>query len=348
MTAEVTDEKLAKILREVRHCLEKAEHPTTPPPEAEMCRNRAEALMFKYRLDDAMAVASGTSSNKPVWRTIRLNVADSEFATFYSQLAGTVLVHVGARGCTSWSEEDGRYFSTLDAVGYSSDINYMDMILTAAMIEFGKRLEPKHDPELSDQENAYHMRSAGMERNRIARILWGQWDDINHMKQMTRKVTKLFKQECEKRGENPDALLGRGNSVKTYRTSYAEAFVSEFATRLWRLRQVHAEEEKGLVLVSRKEKVDEAYYARYPQYRPKKDGGTWKDPQADCDKCKRAKSGYCRDHQYLKPSSSWKEPRRNHTAAARGRSAAQLVDIGNTNTGHRTAPSSNPRGAIGG
>jgi hypothetical protein len=349
MTEEISDEKLARTLRQVRAMLERANHPNTPLPEAEMCRTRAESLMFKYRLDEATMVASGTSSNSPTWREMFLVSPDSEFATFYNQLAGTVLVHVGARGVTGWSvdPDTGVMKIKLTACGFSSDLNYMDMILTAAILEFGKRLEPTYEAHKSDAENIYAMRSAGMERNRIARALWGEWDSVNEMKQRTRKVTKIFKEECERRGEDAEALLGRGNSVKTYRTSYAEAFVSEFWNRLYRLRQNHALEEKGLVLMSRKEAVDEAYYLKYPQHRPRSEGGSYADPRANCERCKRAKSGYCRDHQYMKPSTSYKEPKVNRTAQARGRFAAQSVDIGNTNAGRNTTGSAPARGAIG-
>lgn len=313
-----TDEKQEKVLGKVRKLLERADHPATPIAEAESARAMAESLMLKYRLDEAMAVMSGDTSVTPVWRELDLIVADSEFASFYYQLAGVVMNHVSARGRTAWrlDEETGKYWTRLEWVGYSSDLNYGELLLTAAMMEFGKRLEPKYDPSLSDRDNIYNMRSAGMERKRIAMLVYGSWTTENEMKAKNRKVTAEFKKACAERDEDADVLLGRGNNVKTYRRSYAEGFVSTFWSRLNRMRTAQGEESSGLVLRDRSERVQEAFYTKFPQYRPKP-----VNPDAPAPKAVRVRARKVKEQPF------------NSAAYSRGGAAAALVDLGPNATG---------------
>lgn len=347
--SEFTPEKQEEMLGKVRKLLARADHPNTPEAEAESARTMAEGLMLKYRITEATAIASGSVTMTPIWRTVDLVFGNSEFATSYYQLAGTVMSHIGARGVTGWhyDEESGQHVTHLEWVGYSSDLSYGDMLLTAAMIEFGKRLEPKYDPLKTDEENAWILRSAGWERKRIARELFGDWTTENEMKAKNRKVTALIKKHGEKIGEDWQDLLGRGNNIKVYRQSYAEGFVNTLHTRLWRMRTAQGEESGALVLRSRKENVDEAFYSKFPQYRPKKDGGTWKDPQADCEKCKKAKSGYCREHAYLRPSTRYVKKSTHSAGYDRGRTAANMVDLGPGATGRGRMGGSGPAGTLG-
>lgn len=340
------EEKQEKKLRQVRSLLERADHPSTPPAEADSARAMAESLMLKYRLDEAMAVTSGDTSITPVWRKIDLVVADSEFATFYHKLAGIVMQHVGAKGVTGWREnEEGRFVSTLEWVGYPGDLNAGEMLLTACMMEFGKRLEPKYDPSLSDAENAFNLRSAGWERKRIAKELFGDWTTINEMKAKNRKVTRLIREHGAAVGEDADSLLGRGTNIKSYREDYATGFVSTFHVRLIRMRNAAGEEGSGLVLRNKFENVEEAFYVRFPQYRPS--DKPWKDPTEDCPKCKKAKSGYCRDHSFMKPSTAQARGRYvNQTARSRGSMAASMVDLGADATGRGRATASPTRGEL--
>jgi hypothetical protein len=329
--SEFTPEKQDAILAKVRKLLERADHPNTPPGEADSAREMAESLMLKYRISEAVAVSSGEApSIVPQWREVRLFTTDSEFSAFYFNLVGAVAAHIGARHVTKWTQdEDGKAWATLNWVGYATDLSYGDMLLTAAMLEFSKRLEPKYNPGLSDEENAWMLRNAGWERKRIAKVMFGDWTTENEMKAKNRKVTNLIKKHAEKIGEDADHLLGRGVNVKLYRESYAQGFVNTFSSRLFRMRTAAGEEGSGtLVLVSRKENVDEAFYTKFPQYRPKpEDLRPYEDPTKTCEKCKKAKSGYCRDHGYLRPTKG-RVRYANMAGYNRGGAAAASVDLG--------------------
>lgn len=327
--SDYTDEKRDEVLGKVRKLLERADHAGTPEAEADSCRARAEALMLKYRLDEAMAVMKGDSFVTPIWRDIDLVVADSEFASWYYSLAGVVMMHVGAKGVIGFREnEDGTAVTYLNMVGYQSDVNYAEMLLTASMMEFGKRLSPRYDPAMSDEDNIYNLRHAGMERKRIAEVVYGSWDSENEMKAKNRKVTNRFKSACEKRGEDPNVLLGRGNNVKTYRKSYADGFVGTLNNRLSRMRMAKAEDGSGLVLQDRYDRVLEAYYTRFPQYRPTAGSS--------------AGTG-------IKKRKAPKVPNRpmNMSAYSRGGAAAGMVDLGANATGRGRVSDSGDSKSIG-
>jgi hypothetical protein len=196
--------------------------------------------------------------------------------------------------------------------GFESDLRYGAILLQSVRVGFAKSLEPKVDPTLSDQVNVYNLRSAGVERIRIARVM-----GFGETGSATAKVTRLFKAECAARGEDAAALLGRGNNVKTFRKSYAQSFSSTIWDRLARLRQASAEENRALVLVSRLDEVKEMFYTAYPWMRPVPVSNQIGEGS------KGRKIRKQRARKYV-------EQPYNHEAAQRGRAAAKNVDLGRT------------------
>lgn len=316
----VSQAKLDDMLRKVQALLAKADHPNTPVPEAETARNLAEALMTKYRIDETSAAKRGEVPGfKPEWRTFVVCGYGSEFVNVYRSMASSIIHHVGAKAVTKYV--DGNV--VCEAVGYASDLRMAEVLYTSAMLAFQQRLEPKYDPTQSEQVNAYRMRSAGMEGWRIAEAIYGRTD-----KALRPKVRAMFKAEAVLRGEDPSVLLGKGNSVKLFRESYAKGFEQEIWSRLYRMRSARGAEATGLVLASREEDVKEAFYEKYPHYRPAPAGTkAIGNEQSECAKCKAAKSGYCRDHSYLKPR-AYNAPRVNDAAFRRGVDAAAAADLG--------------------
>lgn len=326
------------ILDKVRKLLALADHPNTSDIESDIFRQKADALMFKYRIEEATLIASGRLSgekNMPNWRTMEIADYTSEFASYYQSMARTIALHVGARA--KFDYIDGML--VVNMCGYLADLMYAEVLTTSCILEFSKRMEPKVDPSLSNAENAYTLRAGGWERKRIAKVLFGDWETENEMKAKNRKVTALIKAHAAAIGEDPDELLGRGNNIAKYRLSYSHGFVDQISLRLMRMRQAHGEGGTGLVLADRSERINEAFYEKYPSMRPTE------SVQFKCDKCKAAKSGYCREHSYLK--TRYRTVRGNAAGAARGRNAALHVDLGPNATGSYKAPRGGDRGAIG-
>lgn len=349
---------LDDILRQVQAMLARADHPNTPPHEADTARNMAEALMLKYRIDEATLAAAGQMGSdtlRPIWRKFRVCGTASEFTTEYRVMAQNCLRHVDCEYVTrsgqAWEADESlagtpegeEFIYYIEAVGYESDLRIAEVLYTSCMLAFQGKLEPKVDRSLSDQVNAYIMRSAGMEGWRIAEAIYGRTD-----KALRPKVRAMFKAEAMARGEDPSVLLGKGNSVKTFRESYALGFVDEVRKRLVQMRAAQADADSGaLVLADRATAVREAYYGRFPQYRPTTGATSYSKPANDgCAKCAKAKSGYCRDHSWMKPSTArYKGPNLNGAALARGRAAARDANIGSTAPGHRVQDAG-PKGEL--
>lgn len=328
MTSTATDSMMSKV----RALLDLAEHENTPPAEAELARSRAETIMAKYRIEveDLLAgktLTEGVLAPTPV--PFDINIGRSgPFIQYYSYMWGQVASHVGVRTKGRWSYASGEANWVAEGVGFEADVQYAEMLFTAARMAFSERLEPKVDPALSDQENVYRLRSAGIERIRIADIMWENTDKV-----FLSRVGRLYKAECANRGEEP-ALSGRGVTGAAYREAYAESFSFELGRRLRAARTGGSE----LNLGNREQVLNEAFYARFPDMRPKAavEGEGWVDPRKNCEKCKKAKSGACREHSYG-PSSGPRGRDPYSAAAVRGRAsgsaAARSIDLGRGSKG---------------
>lgn len=305
---DVSPAKLRKVMDQVNQLLLLADDPGATPAESERARERAERLMFLYKIQEASLDAEekmrmGIRPMSAKWRVAPLR---SEFSRQYSSMANYVVHHIDAMAVQSWEHEDGVTWITFQVYGFESDLAYGESLWNGIRIAFKQKLEPVLDPSLSDEANVFAMRNAGMERIRIAEIM-----GFGTTGSATAKVTKLFKQACAARGENANVLLGKGNSVKTYRSSYASAFADEMWNRLWKMRTARGQESHTLVLASRKDEIMELLYTDHPSLRPRP-----VDPNAPMPKVSRRRMA--------KP----KERPVNYAAADRGREAARSVDIG--------------------
>lgn len=260
--------KLEDMMRKINALLARADHPNTPEAEAESARAMAERLMVKYRIDEEELMASGAldmEATRPGHTTIDVCMYASPYLNQYWSLAFWAATHTGCRINSLWrtSPDDSVWLQAV-IVGYEADIRYATTLFTNARIIFGDRMEPKVDPTMSDEDNVYRLRSAGIERIKIARIMgWGSTGSA------TAKVTRLYKRACEARGEAA-VLTGRSNSVSAYKDGYASGFLTEFSTRLRLARSAASDVTSGreLVLANRQERVDEEFYRMYPDKRP--------------------------------------------------------------------------------
>lgn len=343
---------LDDMLRKVQALLRQADHPNTDATEAQVFRNKAEALMMRYRIDEAMVAQKPDSGIAPRWGQFTVSAYRSPYRYYYQSIANAVMSHCDVRGVVDSHQVGERYDYDLmilrcDFVGFESDLRLVEVLYTDCMLAFQSRLEPGVDRSLDDQTNAYRLRRAGMEWNRITQALWGE-DDHKHVV----RARRAFLRESDVRGEDPSDYLGMGNNMKVFRESYANGFVSELGYRLYSMRASRGAESHGLVLAGRKEAIDAAFYKRYPRYAPPKplpvgddeegaeEGGeasvarshtrgTYVDPRANCAKCQKAKSGFCRDHSYLRPSTArYREAAYSQAGDSIGRRAARTVDLG--------------------
>lgn len=331
----VTKEQLDKMMGKIAALIAKADNPAATPEEAATFREAADRLMAKWRIDEMMMSAAAPAGQglTPDWADWLVCAYASEFSMEYRMIASAVAQHVGARIAFQGQNhmvdgEWGQWFMGI-VVAYPSDLRYGEMLFKSAQLAFGNELEPRVDPSLGDQVNAYRLRKAGMEGRRIAMALWGS-DEKN----LRPKARKLFEKEARERGEDPSVLMGQGVNVKQWRKDYAQGFANEL---YYRLRMSKVESPKGteVVLAGRAEAITEAYYERFPNLRPKPVSGSIGegsifDDQKNCKRCQAARSGYCREHQWMKPSTAYIKDKTNYAARGAGARAAQTVDLGQT------------------
>lgn len=320
----MNDRVLDNKLRQVQSLLDRAEHPNTPPAEAASARAMAEKLMAKYRIDEEearkTAMAQGLETIKPIIVEFPICRYTSEYSDEYGRMFWDITDHVGnIKYATTY--KNGEQIAIM--VGFESDVRYAQTLYTALRLHFSNTLEPEVDASLSDEDNVYRLRTAGIERPRIGVMMgWGR--------DAAQKVTTVYKRACAARGEDP-RVVGKSLNVKVYRASFAKSYVGEIDMRLWRMRQ--AEGGTDIVLRGRKEAVREAYYERFPQHRPQEredrmiGEGVQGGPGGNCVKCNKTKSGYCKDHHYLKPRKEQPE-RYSREGMRAGREAAATADLG--------------------
>lgn len=318
-----TDAKLERTMALIANLIARANHPNTPPAEAELCRMQADKLMAKHRieeseLDPEQRAARGVKVANMYWWVFPYDVSDdADLRGYFYRIADYIAEHVGAKYVTTTKRDDtGRIWVVCHVFGFESDLAFGSLLINAATQAYGEHMFPKPNPGLSDEENVFRMRSAGMERNRIAAALWGS--DMKDGKAHG-KVAVLYRKTAVAKGEDPTALMGKGNNMRVYRVNYAHGFTSTLRSRLMVAKSSAGNGE--LVLMSRDAEVSEAFYAVYPYLRPAS-----VDPNAKyepCQRCKAAKSGYCREHRPRRVSYI----KSNAAAQERGRDAARRVEL---------------------
>jgi len=336
--------KHQRMMTRIQNLLALADDPGATPAEAQVARSQADALMFRYKID-TLTEPEHASLVNPEWREFWICEARNSFSHFYTGIAREVLRHNGILVHTRYEQRiDAMGFSkswiVLDGVGFGADLQYAEMLIVSAIMAFGKAIEPKYDPKETPGQNALRLRRGGMERHRIATAMFGKADTVNAQKALNRKVTGLIKAEAARLGEPrlAEEVLGRkGSSIATYRESYANGFYWTLNSRITTLAQERAQTGGGtMVLASWKERLEEALYVKYPHLRPRPQeaqlpsstNGSQAKSQKDCEKCHKAKSGYCREHQWMKPRVSSSTRAWSSAGQRAGSHAARTVDLG--------------------
>jgi hypothetical protein len=253
---------LAGTMRRISGLIAKAES-TEFPEEATSLRAKAEELMARYRIEEEELISSSTAVTiAPVTRNVPLTTHQSQFRNEHVWLWAAIARHCGIRYHATYLVEDNEYVYVAMAVGYDIDIRLAEMLYSSARLVFGANLEPEVNPNETDAQNIYRLRSAGIDRQTIAERVFGRKGHAEGL-----KVGQLYREECARRGEAPK-VTGRNVNAKTYREAYAQEFVTAFSSRLRVARDAADAAVGALVSVGRAERVEEAFYTLFPAYRP--------------------------------------------------------------------------------
>lgn len=307
---------------------------------------RAKALewMDRYRIAEEDALAEDPASVEPIYRIIDLRFPVSELSYDLPLIANIIARHCEIKLHTSRPNWDTYRFQV---VGYEGDVRYFELLWTSAYLMYSTRIDPHWDDTISPEENIHRLRRAGHTRKEIAKAAGWDGEDAK----VRSRIQRIYMTQAKAAGEDP-AAAGLGFQAKDYRRAYAEAFRLHLNRRLRQARDAANAVGGVVVLAGRAERVQEAFYTHVPDAKPSQNLSTeFVDPRINCPKCKNAKSGYCRDHDYLKPR-AWSKAdeakwnRQQYGSSARagrasGRDAADSVILRGTasTTANRLDPS---------
>lgn len=326
----------------IQALLARADHPNTPEAEATSCRTAAEKLMRKYRIDQEAVLATDPGAAAPIFHTIRVTTYDidapRDMEGYYTQVFRSIVRHTGCMVTIDW---DGGYVATV--CGYEGDVRYAEYLWTAALLMFATRIDPRWDNALPEAENIWRLRNAGLERRVIADQAWGR--GAGKIAANRSKVQRIYVRECTTKGE-PVRAAGLGFGTDAYRQAYAESFAQELNWRLHMARNAADREGGAIVMHGRTERVQEAFWGRFPNLRPQPPKAAPEGAMVvttPCPKCAANKSGRCKDHPYkavtVAMERRWRAQENSASAAAgraSGRDAADRVDLARGASGTRT------------
>lgn len=313
--------------------------------EASMFRAKAEELMRKYHMEEEEALAVDPTSVSPILKTVLVRSGgqgQGDLSSQYNKIFMGICRHTGVRAYLNVTND---WSTVASVVGYEGDVRYTEFLWTAAYLMFSTRIDPTWDARRSEDENIFLLRQSGIERRRIADMAWGNGDDPAARS----KVQRIYKREAARRGEDILAS-GLGFTASTYRQAYADSFTTTLLRRLRDARDAADSVHGAMELSGRAARVDEMFYEKFPECRPPTGPvAPWVDPRTDCSKCKKAKSGACNDHAYLRERSWTAADDRRHYALhysasaqagrASGTTAAENVVISRSERAGRLEPS---------
>jgi hypothetical protein len=261
-------------------------------------RTKAEEWMRRYKIAEEDALAEDPTAAEPTVLRIDINLPHTDISHRFISIVDTLARHTEVRyDVAVMSRGYGAYRVTV--VGYEGDLRYFEFLWTSAYLMFTTKIDPHWSADLPEADNIFALRQAGYKRAEIADKAWGA--GAGTVAANRSKVQAIYRRVAAARGVDPSAS-GLGFNAKDYRQAYVNGFLMRLESRLMAARDAVNAKNGVMVLAGRAERVAEAFYTLFPRQRPSTAVATpYVAPNADCERCKRAKSGYCTDHRWLKP-----------------------------------------------
>lgn len=119
----------SNVLARVRKLLAVAEHPKTPPEEADNAARAAERLIAKHAIDEALLEAAAETKTRPESRSM---VVEAPYATAKTRLAGAV---ASAHGVTAITVRGSAEPLRVVLVGFPADLQVVDLLYTSLLLQ---------------------------------------------------------------------------------------------------------------------------------------------------------------------------------------------------------------------
>lgn len=261
----MTEQPEERILERVRKLLDRANHPGTPEPERDACIAKADGLMFKHAIDQAMLDANAKSDMRtPVSVTFRA-YSESEFKYKFQTMMSNLATTVRCRVALKWNGD-------VIVVGMADDVEFYEMVWTTIYLSFTSKINPKWNDDLSFDHNVYNFKKAGYKWPEICSKARANnhhvpWPDGG-------ALIRAYKRHAKLAGDTHQVTTQRHAA---YRESFTEGFVREICAKLEQMREDQSEVSRTgqpgteLALRGVQDRVDEAFYEAFPNLRPMSD-----------------------------------------------------------------------------
>ena len=263
-----------KILEQVQALLARAEHPNTPEPERELCFERANKLITRHALDEAIIRSRQTAEERrrPVTEKFRWMEKASSFAPYLRTILSEICETNRCRAII----HPATYEVTV--VGFKEDVSWVQMLYMNCYFTFLSKMFPKWNDELGYDENVYNFKIAGYKWPAIndtavkhghedhSRSKWN-YETHKYDYSIGGAVIAAYKRHAKKVGDTNRVQTQRHSA---YRMSFAEAFARRVSSRLEQMREEAArmsESAPGMMLAIRND-VDDMFYELFPNMNP--------------------------------------------------------------------------------
>lgn len=248
-----------KILSRVQKLLDKANADGTTEAERQLLLDKADELMIKHAIDDAMLMASMKKEDRRKPISERFRAADPN-APHWEKFRTVLLMIANLHRVRSAFHYDG----DVTLVGYFEDVEYVKMKWLNVYLHFSQTINPRWNTGISPEQNAYNFHRSGTP--------WTVVEDIARDHGCSWNIKQLragYRVYCATIGEEPTRMTQRNTA---YKESFAEAFRSRICARIAELiedRDRMTSEAGALVAVKDLGiEIDEMFYSLFPNLNP--------------------------------------------------------------------------------
>lgn len=273
-----TEQKWSRddVMRRVRGLIDKANHPNTGDAERETFLRHADAMMTKWTIEawEMEFAKPAGEREEPKFRNFKVQgVGDYDYEVACWRVLNSLVRLCRCRANDRWNPK---------VIGYESDLNYLEMLYTGALLHMTQHLYPKVEADRSWIANMAFLRWSGRSWQEIHFALSKDAADYPYIERpWGRGIGTRFTNEMRKYAQESGRIVNKAANTERWRTSFIEGFAYGVQATVDRLRQEQSTQ-GGLVLVGRQEAIDALYLDQNPEEKPHEEN-------CDCDLCHRAK-----------------------------------------------------------
>lgn len=248
-----------KILSRVQKLLDKANAEGTTEAERQLLLDKADELMIKHAIDDAMLMSTMDKKDRRKPVSDRFKASDP-YAPHREKFRTVLLTIADLHRVRSAFHNDG----SVTLVGYFEDVEYVKMKWLNVYLHFSQTINPRWNTGLSYEHNAYNFHRSG--------TAWTEVEKIAHEHGCPMNIKQLragYREFCKAIGEEPTRMTQRNFA---YKESFADAFRSRICMRIQELindRDRQTSEAGALVAVKDLGiEIDAMFYDLFPDLDP--------------------------------------------------------------------------------